>query len=124
LSRILCADTRNSALAAVTRTGYDLDADQFYCCLTRVIKASLREGVIVMSELSAALEDGRMDYQTAAIVSHAMTLMTLAGVAEAAAYLRQNEVPHSVIERVLTGEIYRRAPSNPLAPIPAAAHPD
>jgi hypothetical protein len=77
-----------------------------------------------MSELSIALENGRGDYQTAVIVQHAITLMALAGAAEAAMYLRQNEVPHSVIERVLTGEIHRRAPSNPVAPTPAAVPPN
>jgi hypothetical protein len=65
-----------------------------------------------MSELSTAVEDGRKDYQTAAIVQHAMALMVLAGAAEATFYLRRNEVPHSVIERVLTSESYRRTPRN------------
>jgi hypothetical protein len=86
-----------------------------------VIKASLLEEVIVMSERSIAIEDDRKDEQTAAIVQHAMTLMALAGAAEAATYLRQNEVPHSVIERVLTGESYRKAPKNPPASLSAVA---
>lgn len=71
-----------------------------------------------MSERSIAIEDGRKDQQTAAIVRHAMTLMVLAGPAEAATYMRQNDVPHSVIERVLTGENYRTSPRRPLVSIP------
>jgi hypothetical protein len=71
-----------------------------------------------MSELSIASEEVRKDLRTATIVQHAMTLMTLAGAAEAAAYMRNNEVPHSVIERVLTGESLRRAPRRPLESIP------
>jgi hypothetical protein len=71
-----------------------------------------------MSGLSTALEDGRKDEQTAAIVRHAMTLMALAGAAEAATYMRQNEVPHSVIERVLTDERLRRTPRRLLESIP------
>jgi hypothetical protein len=105
-------------LAAGKRTDYDSDADQFHGCPAHVIKTSLPEGVIVMSERSTALEDGRRDEQTAAIVQHAMTLMVLAGAGEAATYLRNNEVPHSVIERVLTGESLRRAPRRPLESIP------
>jgi hypothetical protein len=89
------------------------------CCVARVIKASIPGEVIVMSERSIAIEDGRKDEQTAAIVQHAMTLMVLAGAAEAATYLRNNDVPHSVIERVLTGENYRRSPRSPLVSIPA-----
>jgi hypothetical protein len=107
-----------ASLAACKWTDYDSGADQFYSCAACVIKASIPGEVIVMSERSIALEDGRRDEQTAAIVRHAMTLMVLAGAAEAATYLRNNEVPHSVIERVLTGESLRRAPRRPLESIP------
>jgi hypothetical protein len=54
-----------------------------------------------MSELSIATEEVRKDVRTATIVQHAMTLMALAGAAEAAHYLRHHQVPPEVIDRVL-----------------------
>jgi hypothetical protein len=76
-----------------------------------------------MSELSIASEEVRKDLRTATIVQHAMTLMTLAGAAEAAAYMSNNEVPHSVIERVLMDGGRRRISRTPLVSIPTVVQP-
>jgi hypothetical protein len=96
-------------------------SSKFYAA--REFRLVFSSGDDAMSELSVASEEVRRDLRTATIVQHAMTLMTLAGAAEAATYMRNNEVPHSVIERVLTGESYRRTPRCPLKFTPAMVQP-
>ena len=70
-----------------------------------------------MSELSVASEEVRKDLRTATIVKHAMTLMSLAGAAEAANYLRHHQVPPEVIERVLMKGDCRQPPRSPLVSV-------
>jgi hypothetical protein len=71
-----------------------------------------------MSELSIASKEVRKDVRTATIVQHAMTLMALAGLAEAANYLRHHQVPLEVRERVLTSGRCRQLPRSPLTSVP------
>jgi hypothetical protein len=71
-----------------------------------------------MSELSIASEEVRKDLRTATIVQHAMTLMSLAGAAEAAHYLRYHQVPPEVIERVLMSGSCRQPSRSPLVSVP------
>jgi hypothetical protein len=55
-----------------------------------------------MDETSVQLQQPeRTDQRTAAVVQHAIALMTIAGYQEAATYLRRFNVAPTIIERVL-----------------------